>query len=204
MEKLIKIFVTVVGLFLFLPIVQGAAGTVAVEAYLELTQALKLTEVESLKENLDLFKARQAILIDRQNALERLLSQFRSWFEVVTADGWEPGYEIILEDINAHPDSAEKAEQLRTFAGLVALLREGEVSPAALAQITPLLDRRKRTAAEAKIELVRTKTDALTAAKTIVMSLITQVKEAFDLDVARLSSFGVGGRALYLLCVFWC
>jgi len=133
---------------------------------------------------------RHSSLIDRQNALERLLSQFRSWFEVVTADGWEPGYEIILEDINAHPDSAEKAEQLRTFAGLVAILREGEVSPAALAQITSLLDRRKRAAAEAKIELVRTKTEALTAAKAIVVVLTTQVNEAFDLDVARLLSLG--------------
>jgi hypothetical protein len=189
-----KIFVTVVGLFLFLPIIQGAAAAVsaplAVDVSLELTQALKLKEAESLRENLGLFRVRYSSLIDRQNALEKLLSQFRSWFEVVTADGWEPGYEIILEDINAHPDSAEKAEQLRTFAGLVAILREGEVSPAVLAQITPLLDRRKRAAAEAKIELVRTKTEALTAATAIVVVLTTQVNEAFDLDVARLLSLG--------------
>jgi len=56
-----KIFVTVVVLFLFLPIIQGAAAAVSAplagDVSLELTQALKLKEAESLRENLGFFQS---------------------------------------------------------------------------------------------------------------------------------------------------
>lgn len=190
-----KFFMIFIGLFLFLPIIQGADGDVSVpsatETYLDLTHALKSSEIQSLNENLDLFKGRHSSLIDRQNAIESLLNQFRSWLEVVSADGWDPGYEIILEDINAHPASAEKADQLSTFAELVAILRENEVSAATLAQIAPLLDQRKRTAMEAKIDLIKVKAQELTIGQEVVVGLIAQAQKAFDLDVERLSSLGV-------------
>jgi hypothetical protein len=182
-----KIIIFLACLIFPVSIVKGAVAEVEsvpdasglVEQYGRVAEQLKQNSTASLLRNLALFKVRIINLTERQTVIEEFLRNFKAWSDVVTVDGWDPSYDIILEDINAHPDSRERNDQLSTFAELISLITDENLQESTRSQIEPLLNQRKHVAMDAKISLVRTK---------YAEASMAQVRQAFENDLRRLSS----------------
>jgi hypothetical protein len=172
-------------------IVKGAVAAVEaglVEQYGRVAEQLKQDSTASLLRNLELFKVRITTLTERQTGIEGFLRNFKAWLDIVTTDGWDPDYGIILEDINAHPDSRERNDQLSTFAELISLITDENLQESTRRQIEPLLNQRKHVAMDAKISLVRTKYAETSIGHEVTRALIAQVKQTFGEDLHRLSA----------------
>lgn len=194
-----KIFSAVIALCFF-SMIQGAAtahvgvSDILASATEQIEQVLteeQTSQVESLKANLQILQQHYDNMFRQNVAIDSLLQQFMRWSAVVQAEGWDPGYEIIIEDIGAHPDPTERASQLRNLAALIASLRDDELSTDAQQEIQTNLDQRKQDLMEIKKSLIHTKLREGALAKMLVVGLRKKIESEFAADVKRLSSLGV-------------
>lgn len=155
-----------------------------------LTEA-QTSQVQSLKANLQIFQQHYDNMFRQNIFIEGLFQQFMRWSAVVQTEGWDPGYEIIIEDINAHPDPIQKESQLRTLAALVSSLRDDELSQSVQQEIQAALGRRKQDLMQVKKDLILIRLRDIAMAKAMANALCKKIEIQFFEGVKRLSSLGV-------------
>ncbi len=143
-------------------------------------------------------------------AAEKLFEKlFRSMGDMVSAEGWDPGWEILKEEASAHSDPEKKAESLVNLEKLVDVLNDlaketSELEAKLEEDLTekdaetleqnreffktqlPKLQERKELAIRGKKDLVFAAILEISEAVKLMQKLITQVSAEFFLDSSRL------------------
>lgn len=100
-----------------------------------------------------------------------------------------PGYDIILEDMRANPDSQAAAEGPIDLAELVQLARSGRLSPNVLQSVVEKLNEQKARALAVRKEVIAQNQQVVALATVINDRLIDQLWEAFAIEIEKLRKF---------------
>ncbi|MBH1989974.1 MAG: hypothetical protein I8H80_02235 [Alphaproteobacteria bacterium] len=123
-------------------------------------------------------------LTERSSTIDRMLALFLAHLR--HAQQPITGYDIILEDIRAHPDAAEVARQLLQMEELFGLIRTGQLSAGVLAQVTANLDERKQQAMAVRLRVIIQRVTESQIAKEITLQLLEQTRTMFESDKGKL------------------
>jgi hypothetical protein len=99
------------------------------------------------------------------------------------------GYDIIIEDIRAHPDPDEVFRQLSQANELFRLVASRTLPPATLVKIREQLDQRKQTALSVRRNIIEEILTKAQIAKKLNTDLLAQTKSTFEATTAMLGKY---------------
>lgn len=145
----------------------------------------KETQVGIIESNLLAYVERHDALTERGKEITRIFQLF------VTHGRTTPpaGYEWILEDIQATPDSAARSEQLLDMEQLIELVKSGSLSEEALQQINTSLDQRKQQVLAARLGIIMQRIANLNNFSKMNTAFLAQLSEAFNNDLEKLKQY---------------
>jgi hypothetical protein len=100
-----------------------------------------------------------------------------------------PGYEIILEDMRANPDSQAAAEAQSDMRELIQLAKSGSLSPNVLQSAVEKLNERKVRDLAVRKEVIAQNKQKLALATFFNDRLIGQLRKAFGIEIKKLRKF---------------
>ena len=176
---------------LVLPITKGSETIELIVAeqspkssFLHLVERGKEIQARILEQNLLSYMGRHDKLTERSSTIDRMLALFLAHLR--HAQQPITGYDIILEDIRAHPDAAEVARQLLQMEELIGLIRTGRLSAGVLAQVTANLDERKQKTIAIRLGVIMQRVTESQIAKEITLQLLEQTRTMFEGDKGKL------------------
>lgn len=99
------------------------------------------------------------------------------------------GYDIILEDIQAHPDPEEQLRQLSQMNELLCLVASRTFSPSTLVKIRKKLDQRKEVVLSVRRNVIEQTLTNAQMAKKLNTDLLAQTKSTFEAALALLGKY---------------
>ena len=176
---------------LVLPITKGSETIELIVAeqspkssFLHLVERGKEIQARILEQNLLSYMGRHDKLTERSSTIDRMLALFLAHLR--HAQQPITGYDIILEDIRAHPDATEVARQLLQMEELIGLIRTGRLSADTLAQVTAKLDERKQKTIAIRLGVIMQRVTESQIAKEITLQLLEQTRTMFEGDKGKL------------------
>lgn len=145
------------------------------------------TYAEIIEGDLLSYMYRHDKLTERDKQIECVLKLFLAHLR--QSQQPSEGYDIILEDIRAHPDSEERARQLLQMEELIGLVNSGTLSPETLTLIKAKLDQRKQRDLDTRIDVIIQCIMQSQTAKKLNTDLLAQIKTTFENDLEKLRQY---------------
>ena len=147
----------------------------------------KETQASIVEQNLLSYMGRYDQLTARSGQIAEVLQLFLA--HMIQAQQPHEGYDIILEDIRAHPDAAERASQLLKMEELIGLINSGNLSAETLTSVKTILDQRKQSDLAIRSGAIIQRVMNSKTLQKMNADLLVRLKTAFENDLEKLRQY---------------